>query len=58
MLEDQGFIRIHDSHVINIYNIDSYIRGKGGEIVMADKSRVPISARRNDKLAFMLKDIL
>ena len=58
VLESKGFIRTHDSHNINVAHIASYIKGKGGEFVMADDSHVPVSARRKDALASILKNIL
>lgn len=58
VLEDKGFIRVHDSHVINIHHVVSYLKGKGGEIVMSDESHVPVAARRKDALSALLKNVL
>ena len=58
VLEDKGFIRTHDSHIVNVAHIAAYIKGKGGELVMADDSHVPVSARRKEALSVILKNIL
>ncbi len=58
VLENRGFLRTHDSHIINVTHIAAYIKGKGGELVMMDDSHVPVSARRKDALAAILKNII
>jgi two-component system LytT family response regulator len=57
-LETKGFLRTHDSHIVNVEHITAYIKGKGGELVMADNSHVPVSARRKDGLSSILKNII
>lgn len=58
VLIKKGFIRIHDSHIINMNHVKSYNKGKGGEIGMSDGSMVPISVRRKDALATIFKDMI
>lgn len=58
VLLKKGFLRIHDSHIINLNHVKSYNRGKGGEIGMSDGSIVPISVRRKDALSAVFKDII
>jgi two-component system, LytTR family, response regulator len=58
VLENKGFLRTHDSHIINVAHIAAYIKGKGGELVMVDDSHVPVSARRKDALSAILKNII
>ena len=58
VLETKGFMRTHDSHIVNVAHIAAYIKGKGGELVMVDDSHVPVSARRKDALSAILKNIL
>lgn len=55
LMTDKGFIRVHDSHIINIHQITTYKRGNGGEVVMSDDSHVPISSRRKEKLSEILR---
>lgn len=58
VLEKKGFVRVHDSHIINLTHVKSYSKGKGGEIGMSDNSIVPISVRRKDTLGSIFKDML
>jgi len=37
------FQRIHKSHIINLSHLVRYIRGSGGEVLLADNSRIPVS---------------
>ncbi len=50
MLEDYPFIRVHHSHVININEVDRYIKGEGGYLVMSDGSTINVSRSRKDLL--------
>lgn len=58
VLIKKGFLRIHDSHIVNLTHVKSYNKGKGGEIGMSDGSMVPISVRRKDTLAAIFKDMV
>ena len=49
ILSDLEFVRVHQSHLINIRYIDRYIKGDGGIIVMVDGSEVEVSRRRKDE---------
>ena len=44
-LADKGFVRIHQSHLVNRKHIKRYIRGEGGEVVLSDSSNLPVSRR-------------
>lgn len=57
-LSDKGFIRVHDSHLVNVRHVVSYLKGKGGELIMSDDNRVPVAARRKDALSEILKSII
>lgn len=50
LLIPHGFVRIHKSHVINVYQLISYIRGRGGEVIMADGVTIPVSRDRKEPL--------
>ncbi|WP_439553444.1 LytR/AlgR family response regulator transcription factor [Flavobacterium macrobrachii] len=55
LLAEHGFERIHQSHLINIAYLKSYIKKDGGYVVMADNSNLPISQRKKDRLQELLK---
>jgi two-component system, LytTR family, response regulator len=50
LLTEHGFIRIHQSHLINLAFLKSFIKKDGGYIVMADNSNLPISKRKKDTI--------
>ena len=51
VLESKGFCRIHNSYLINLRFVQKYIRGDGGEVIMANGSNIPVS--RNKKQDFL-----
>jgi len=51
LLITNGFFRIHHSHLVNISQIDKYIRGDGGYVVMSNGKA--ISVARNKKSEFL-----
>lgn len=46
MLAENGFIRVHQSHLINLEQVKEYVKVDGGYIVMKDKSKIPVSVRK------------
>jgi two-component system, LytTR family, response regulator len=48
MLEKSGFIKVHKSHIVNLKHVESFIRGKGGQLVMSDGSLVNVSLRKKE----------
>ena len=57
LLTEHGFERIHQSHLINLAYLKSYIKKDGGYVVMADNSNLPISQRKKDRLQEILKTL-
>ncbi|RDK88671.1 LytR/AlgR family response regulator transcription factor [Marinirhabdus gelatinilytica] len=55
LLGEHNFERIHQSHLINLNYLKSYIKKDGGYVVMADGSRLPISQRKRERLQTILK---
>jgi two-component system LytT family response regulator len=48
--EGFGFVRVHKSHLVNLYSIRKYIRGRGGELEMMDGSIIPVARERKDSV--------
>ncbi len=46
MLNNELFIRIHRSHLINLQHVVKYVKGEGGYAVMCDNSKVEVSRRK------------
>ncbi|WP_396146653.1 LytR/AlgR family response regulator transcription factor [Flavobacterium sp.] len=54
MLTNHGFVRVHQSHLINLAFLKSYIKKEGGYVIMADNSTIPISQRKKEQLQEIL----
>lgn len=50
MLEPHGFIRLHHSHLVNPAYIKEYHKGKGGYVILNDKSEIEVSVRKKEVL--------
>lgn len=46
LLSDSGFLRIHQSHLINARNIKEFKKGKTGQVQLTDGTWLDISAQR------------
>lgn len=55
LLEGLGFFRIHQSYLININQVQRYLRDDGGYVVMLDGFRIPIAKRRKEEFLALLK---
>jgi len=50
ILEDYPFIRIHHSDMVNINEVEKYIKGEGGYLIMSDGSSINVSRKRKELL--------
>jgi two-component system LytT family response regulator len=50
MLEPYSFLRVHRSYLVNLNEIDKYIKGKGGYLLMSEGSSVDVSKNRKESL--------
>ncbi len=50
VLENNGFMRIHQSHIINLNYVERFDKRDGGSVILSDKTRIPVSHRRKQKL--------
>jgi two-component system LytT family response regulator len=55
LLSEYGFERIHQSHLINLAYLKSYIKRDGGYVIMADNANLPISQRKKERLQELIK---
>ncbi len=55
ILTEHGFERIHQSHLINLSYLKSYIKTDGGYVIMADNSSIPIAQSKKEKLQELIK---
>jgi two-component system LytT family response regulator len=48
LLVPHGFFRIHRSHLINLKNVNRYLKTDGGMVEMKDRTQLPISPKFKD----------
>lgn len=54
LLREVGFLRVHQSHLINTKYIKEFIKSDGGYLLLKDNSNIPVSVRkRNEVLAIL-----
>ncbi len=55
MLTEHGFERIHQSHLINLSFLKSYIKSDGGYVIMSDNTNIPLAQSKKEKLQELIK---
>lgn len=54
MLPEEMFLRVHQSHLVNIHKIKSYIKTEGGYLLLKNGEHIPVSVRKKP----MVMDLL
>jgi two-component system LytT family response regulator len=57
ILTPQGFIRVHQSHLVNCNYINYYDKQDGGSLVMTDNTHVPVSIQKRPILTEFLDSL-
>ena len=57
MLTNQGFERIHQSHLINLTYLKSYVKTDGGFVIMADNSHLPLAQSKRERLQDLIRNL-
>ncbi len=55
LLEEYFFIRVHHSFLVNLNEVNKYVRGEGGYLLMSDGSSIDVSRSKKE---FLLKKLL
>lgn len=55
LLDEENFMRVHHSWIINMSKITKYFKGSGGNVVLNDGSSVDISARKKQEFLHRIK---
>jgi two-component system LytT family response regulator len=56
LLGEHNFLRVHQSHLINLKHLNAYIKTEGGYLMMQDKSRIPVSVRKKSSVMKAIDD--
>lgn len=54
MLDDYPFVRVHHSYLVNLNEVDKYIKGEGGYLLMSNGTTIDVSRSRKE---FLLKKL-
>lgn len=55
IMQEYGFVRCHQSHLVNKNFIKSIVKEDGGYLLMEDNSRVPLSRQKRDAIRAALE---
>ncbi|AYL97797.1 LytR/AlgR family response regulator transcription factor [Mucilaginibacter celer] len=50
LLSDHGFLRAHQSHLVNVAFIKSLLKEDGGTLLLTDNTKIPVSKLNRDKV--------
>jgi two-component system LytT family response regulator len=50
LLEEHSFIRVHRSFLVNLNEVEKYVKGEGGYLVMTDGAQIYISRNKKEEL--------
>jgi two-component system LytT family response regulator len=50
LLEDFSFLRVHRSYLVNLDEVEKYVKADGGYLVMSDGAQIFISRNKKDEL--------
>lgn len=57
LLNDYNFIRIHNSHMINLDHVVKYTKGEGGVVTLSDGSEIDVSRRKKEEFLQRLANL-
>ena len=57
LLKEHPFLRVHQSHLVNVKYIKEFIKSDGGYLVLKNKSTVPVSVRKRSEVIARLTSI-
>lgn len=57
MLKENGFYRVHQSHLINTKYIKEFVKTDGGYLIMSDGNSVPVSTRKRSEVLSLIETL-
>ncbi|MFZ5553455.1 MAG: LytR/AlgR family response regulator transcription factor [Bacteroidota bacterium] len=57
LLKEHGFLRVHQSHLVNTNYIKEFVKSDGGYLVMSDGTNVPVSTRKRNSVVEALNSL-
>lgn len=56
LLDDKVFVRVHNSHIVNLNYLEAFENLDGGTVIMKGGASIPVSKRRLNKFKDTIKD--
>lgn len=56
LLTEYNFLRVHQSHLVNVAEVSAYIKRDGGYIVMSDGAQVSVSRQKKEQVLQRLSE--
>jgi two-component system LytT family response regulator len=50
LLQEHSFVRVHRCYLVNLNEVEKYIKGEGGYLVMSDGSSIDVSRNKKEEL--------
>ncbi|MEP7375431.1 MAG: LytTR family DNA-binding domain-containing protein [Chitinophagaceae bacterium] len=50
LLEEYSFTRVHRCYLVNLNEVEKFVRGEGGYLVMSDGSTIDVSRNKKEEL--------
>lgn len=57
MLQDSGFLRVHQRHLVNLNFVKAFIKSDGGYLQLQNKDTVPVSVRKRAEVVDALSSL-
>lgn len=57
MLGAPGFVRVHQSHLVNLDYIKEFMKTDGGYLILADRSEIPVASRKRSHVMKVLNGV-
>lgn len=58
LLSDHGFVRVHQSHLINPKFVKGILKQDGGSLIMSDHEEIPVSRQKGKQINEILETML
>lgn len=58
LLKDHGFLRVHQSHLINPQFVKGILKNDGGSLIMHDDNEIPVSRQKSKQINEILETML
>lgn len=58
LMSEYGFLRVHQSHLVNLAHVKEYVKTDGTYLVMRDGSKIPVSTRKRQHVLAQIDRIL